>query len=417
MRKTIKIIAGVLFFSLCGIYCAAQAGASKPAPSNLNNAQYPRISPDLRVTFRLQAADAKKVILVTGHPGPAENGLNGLGGPYELVKDKDGFWTVTTPPVVPGYHNYSFEVDGANLNDPASDGAIEVPEPGVDFYLLKDVPHGEVREHFYKSEITGTVRRMFVYTPLDYDANPEARYPVLYLQHGGGLNETVWTRQGYAHFILDNLIAAGKTKPMIIVMGSGSVIEKGQQMQPPRGPVWTWSVKEHKIVPPPGVPETQRPRAYQNAWTVPAANNAFERSLVNEVIPFVDATYRTIPDTQHRAMAGLSNGARQTMQATLAHLDSFSYIGIFSRPPLPEFDVKTMYGGVLANAAETNKKIRLLWFGAGTAEEGVWHYTKETREALDKAGIKYSYVEYPGLAHEWQIWRKCLYDFAPLLFR
>jgi enterochelin esterase-like enzyme len=135
------------------------------------------------------------------------------------------------------------------------------------------------------------------------------------------------------------------------------------------------------------------------------------------VIPLVDATYRTIPDAQHRAMAGLSNGSRQTMQATLAHLDKFSYIGIFSRPPLPGFDVKSMYGGVLANAAETNKKIKLLWFGAGTAEEGVWYYIKETREALDKAGINYTYVEYPGLSHEWQVWRKHLHDFAPLLFR
>jgi enterochelin esterase-like enzyme len=417
VQKTIKTVTSVLLIALCGAFCPAQTDSSKPAPSNLNNAPYPRISPDLRVTFRVRAEDAKKVTLIAGHPGPAENGLSGLGGPYELVKDQDGFWTVTTPPVVPGYHNYSFNVDGANLNDPASDGGIEIPEPGVDFYLLKDVPHGEVRERFYRSEITGTVRRMFAYTPPDYDANPKVRYPVLYLQHGGGQNETVWTRQGYAHFILDNLIAAGKARPMIIVMVNGSVIEKGQKPQPPAGPVWTWSVKEHRIVPPPGVPETQRPRAYQNAWMVPAANNAFERSLMNEVIPLVDATFRTIPDAQHRAMAGLSNGARQTMQATVAHLDKFSYIGVFSRPPLPEFDVKTMYGGVLANAAETNKRINLLWFGAGTAEEGVWYYTKETREALDKAGIKYTYAEYPGLSHEWQVWRKHLNDFAPLLFR
>ena len=416
MRNTFAAVYGIALFALCGIDCAAQTDASKPAPSNVNNAPYPRIHPDLRVTFRIRAEGAQKVSIRTG-TGPLENGINGLGGNFDLVKDKDGYWSVTTPPVVPGFHHYNFIIDGAVVRDPASDGGIEVPEAGVDFYLPKDVPHGELRERWYKSEITGATRRIFVYTPPDYDTNLKARYPVLYLLHGGGENETTWSRSGYANFIMDNLIATGKAKPMIVVMPSWVVIEKGKQAPPPPGPVWSWSPEQNKIVPPPGVSADARPRAYQDGWRVPAANNPFERSMINELIPLVDATYRTLPDVQHRAMAGLSGGSRQTLQVALAHLDKFSYIGAFSRPPLPEFDVKTMYNGVFANAAETNKKIKLLWFGAGTEEKGIWVYLKETREALDKAGIKYTYVEYPGLAHEWQIWRKHLNDFAPLLFR
>ena len=425
MHKTKTLAPCALLLALCGVHAQAQTDGSKPAPSNLNNAEYPRIHSDLRVTFRIRAEGAQKVSLRTG-TGPLENGVNGLGGSFDLVKGQDGYWSVTTPPVVPGFHGYSFNIDGVGVNDPASDtvwegnrpsGGIEVPEPGVDFYLPKDVPHGEVRARWYKSGITGETRRMLVYTPPDYDTNLKARYPVLYLQHGGGQNETTWTKPGYANFILDNLIAAGKAKPMILVMVSGVVVEKGSQPPAPRGPVWTWSTTEHRIVPPPGVSETLRPRAYQDGWTVPRPNNPYERSIVSEVIPLVDSTYRSIPDAQHRAIAGLSGGSRQAAQVGLAHLDKIAYVGVFSRPPLPEFDVKTMYGGIFAHAAETNKKIKLLWFGAGTAEEGIWVYLKQTREALDTAGIKYTYVEYPGLAHEWQIWRKNLNDFAPLLFR
>ncbi len=420
----------VLFFLLCGSYCAAQGDDSKPAPSNLNRAPYPRIHPDLRVTFRIRAESAQKVWLRIGNGAP-ENGANGLGESLDLSKDKDGYWWVTTPPVVPGFHLYDLVIDGAVVADPSSDGGIEVPEPQVDFYTLKDVPHGQVRQLWYSSEVTGGTRRLFVYTPPDYETNLQARYPVLYLQHGGGENETSWTKPGGVNFILDNMVAEGKAKPMIIVMAYGHVVEKGKPATPFRGPgpggpegtrppweqpVWRWSADQHQIVPPPGVAEDSRP-FFSEGWMEPEANNPFERTQVNEVIPLVDKTFRTIPDAAHRAIAGLSMGSRQAAQVGLAHLDKISHIGVFSRPPHPDLNVKTSYRGIFSGAAETNRKIRLLWLGAGKAEEGIWFYMKKTREALDAAGVNYTYVEYPGLSHEWQVWRKCLYDFAQKLFR
>jgi enterochelin esterase-like enzyme len=423
-----KPLAMALLFLFC-VFCMAMAqDSSRPASTNARGAEYPRVHPNGRVTFRVLAPTAQKVQVAPGMTIRENNGLNGLGeNPFDMVRDKDGYWTVTTPPAVPGFHYYWLLVDGVAVNDPSSDtfigyskptSGIEVPEPGVDFYYPKDVPHGEVRERWFHSDITGDFRRICVYTPPDYDANPKARYPVFYLQHGGSMSETSWVRPGKANLILDNLIAANKAVPMIIVMSSGYAVEAGAPTgsvtQPP---VWTWSPEKHDFIPPPGVSADFRPKSFQDGWTVPPPNNPFERVLVREVIPLVDKTYRTIADRDHRAMAGLSMGSRQTLQITLHNLDVFSYIGVFSRPPLPDFDIKTYYGGVLANGAGLNKRVHLLWFGAGTAEEGIWVSLKATREALDKAGVKYVYIEYPGLAHEWQIWRKSLYDFAPRLFQ
>ncbi len=206
-----------------------QADESRPAATNVNNAAYPRIHPDLRVTLRLKASDAKKV-QVNGNFGL------GKGGPWVMERGEDGVWSVTTPPVIPGFHYYTFSVDGVQVNDPASEtffgtgrptSGIEIPEKGVDFYHLKDVPHGEVRSRWYQSKVTGQQRRVVVYTPPGYDADPKKRYPVLYLQHGSGEDETGWIRQGHANFILDNLIAAGKTRPMIIVMEKGYATRAG----------------------------------------------------------------------------------------------------------------------------------------------------------------------------------------------
>ena len=196
---------------------------AKPASTNIGNAAYPRIHPDLRVTLQLKAPDAKKV-QVMGNFGL------GKGGPWVMERDEGGVWTVTTPPVIPGFHYYSLSVDGVLVNDPASDSffgtgkptsGIEIPEKGVDFYHAKDVPHGEVRSHWYKSQVTGQTRHIMVYTPPGYDADREKHFPALYLQHGGGEDETGWTRQGHVNFILDNLIADGKAKPMIVVMEKG----------------------------------------------------------------------------------------------------------------------------------------------------------------------------------------------------
>jgi enterochelin esterase-like enzyme len=368
---------------------------SKPASTNVPRAEYPRVHPDRRVTFRQKAPDAKSVKV---QPGGADNGLGRE--PYAMERGEDGTWTVTTPPAVPGFHYYWLVVDGVSVNDPGSEtffgygkptSGVEVPEEGVDFYDVKDVPHGEVRALWYHSRVTGAPRRAFVYTPPGYDAEPGRHYPVLYLQHGAGEDERGWTAQGRANFVLDNLIAAGKTKPMIVVMDNGYAT---------------------KPTPPPAPTE---------GGTRPAAPRfdfrGFEEVFLNELIPKVDATYRTVADRDHRAMAGLSMGGMQTLQIAPNHLDTFSYIGSFSGPPLGGFDPATSYNEAFKDAAAFNAKVHLLWLGAGTGEERFAAAIKAMHSKLDASGIKHVVFESPGTAHEWQTWRRSLHDFAPRLFR
>jgi enterochelin esterase-like enzyme len=377
-------------FLTCGFSLAMAADESQPATSNVRGAQFPRIHSDLRVTFQLKAPSAQKVQV---QPGGNDNGLGK--GPFDMVKGDDGTWTLTTPPVVPGFHYYWLLVDGVPVNDPGSEtyfgwakqsSGVDVPEPGVDFYAPKDVPHGDVRAIWYHSNITGLWRRAYGYFPPDYESSPATRYPVLYLQHGAGEDERGWSTQGRMNFIMDNLIAAGKAKPMIVVMDCGYATKPGA---------------------PPAPTQTGRP---------PAPRNSFEDVVINELIPMIDSRYRTVPDRDHRAMAGLSMGSGQALQTTLSHLDKFSYIGAFSGP-MRNFDAKTSYGGVLSDSASFNGKVHLLWLGAGTAEESIYNAVKTVHGALEQAGIKHVFVEAPGTAHEWQTWRKALYDFAPRLFQ
>jgi len=299
-------------------------------------------------------------------------------GPFEMVKGEDGVWSVTTPPVRPGFHYYNLLIDGFPCNDPASEtyygwakqtSGLEVPDPKLDFYEAKDVPHGEVRVRWYRSKVTGAMRRAFVYTPPDYDASPSRRYPVLYLQHGSGESERGWTSQGRANFILDNLIAAGSAKPMIVVMDSDYAIRAG---------------------------------------AVPAAgargNEAFGAVVINDLVPLIDSSYRTQADRNQRAIAGLSMGGGQAMQTALANPKVFGYVGAFSGASR----------GMEPKAA-TEAGFRLLWMGCGT-EDRLYAGNKALHESLDKAGVKHVWFEGPG-SHEWQVWRKHLAAFAPLLFR
>jgi enterochelin esterase-like enzyme len=395
-----SLLAGLLSLLLGA--AAASAQDSKPAdtipaPSNNRGAAYPRIHPDLRVTFRIKAPDAKKVEFkfVGGTAYPADRG-------------EDGFWTATTKPQVPGFHYYVLVIDGVQVSDPASEtfygtgkqtSGIEIPEKGVDFYLPKDVPHGEVRERWYHSKTTDEWRRIFVYTPPDYDTTRERRYPVLYLQHGGGEDERGWVNQGCVGFIMDNLIAERKAKAMIVVMERGYARRPGEPAGPPKRPV-----------PGKGPPF----RDFSKAFT------AFEEVMVKDLIPMIDATYRTIPDRDNRAMAGLSMGGFQTFLIVLKHLDLFAYMGGFSGAGGgfggAAFDPKTAHNGVMADADAFNKKVRLLWLGIGTAEGRMYTGIKNYHEALAKAGIKHVYYESPGTHHEWLTWRRCLHEFAPLLF-
>jgi len=360
----------------------------QPLATNVPNAEYPRISDDSRIQFQIKAADAQKISVKVG-----------AAPDVPMTKGADGVWSATTGPIVPGFHYYYFNIDGVTVDDPASytyfgvgkdSTGIDVPEKGIDFYSIKDVPHGEVREAWYHSNTTNSWRHLVIYTPPDYDTNLKARYPVLYLQHGSGEDETGWVKQGKTNFILDNLIASGRAKPMIIVMSNGYAIKPGAVAQ----------------VPAPGQPGGPR---------VPSS---LDEELLGNTIPFVDGKYRTIADQPHRAMAGLSMGSMQTLQITTAHMDKFAYIGAFSGANLGGGDLKTAFSGAFADPAVFSRKVKVLFVGIGTAEPdrmrtGVLSF----HQALDQAGVKHVFYESPGTAHEWQTWRKDLYEFAPALFR
>ncbi|MGA2560931.1 MAG: alpha/beta hydrolase-fold protein [Terracidiphilus sp.] len=387
---------------LLSSHCYAQtADGFHPASSNALDAQYPKVDSNSRVEIRFKAPDASKVK------------LNFWSGPkVDMEKQADGFWTVTTPPMAPGLHYYVINVDGAEVSDPGSTAyfggskwasAVEVPEAGVDYYQPKDVPHGQVREIWYHSSVTDSWRHALVYLPPDYDS-AKTRYPVLYLQHGGGEDESGWIRQGKANFILDNLIAGGSTKPMIIVMANGYATRAGYVVPDMSGTAF-------------GSPEFMK--------VMQERMGAFEDDVTQALIPFIDKTFRTVPDREHRAMAGLSMGGMQTFQVTFDHLDLFSYIGGFSgaggmmmmrsgeKP-----DLKTAFNGALADPATFQKRVHLLWIGVGTNEpERMKAGLENLHASLDDGKIQHVFYESPGTDHEWQTWRRDLKDFAPRLFQ
>jgi enterochelin esterase-like enzyme len=406
--KHLAVGVALLFVALVqSTQTARAADQSSPATSNVPGAPIPGIHADGSITFTLEAPDARTVQVAGG---------DGLGtGPFPMTKDAEGIWSVTTPPAVPGFHYYWFVLDGVSVNDPSSrtyfgygkeTSGVEVPEPGADYDAITDVPHGEVRAKWYLSKTTGEWRRALVYTPPGYDRNPRTRYPVLILQHGAGEDETGWTRQGDAQFILDNLIAAGKARPMIVVMDRGYATQ-----------VATPVVKLESSTP---------------LENVKLAFSAFEDVVIHDLIPTIDASYRTIPDREHRAMAGLSMGGMETLFITLHHLDMFAYIGSLSGPIVPDlnstrplssthpgpFDTKTAYEGAFSNPSAFNRRVKLLWLGVGTAEpERFRAGIGGAAQALQAAGVRVVYFESNGTAHEWQTWRRDLNDFVPRLFR
>jgi enterochelin esterase-like enzyme len=390
-----------LLLALLATLSTAQAQTPAPngsilPPTNVQGAQYPRIRTDLRVIFRIKAPDAQKVEFAFFNPKR-----------YAATKDEAGFWTATTEPVVPGFHYYRVFIDGAEVNDPSSatffgtgkdTSGIEIPEKGIDYYLPKDVPHGDVRERWYKSATTGNWRRVYVYCPPGYDTERDARYPVLYLQHGGAEDERGWPNQGRAAFILDNLIAERKAVPMLVVMEKGYATRAGE-------------------APAPGGPP--RPGQPPNLGRM---FSAFEDVVTKDLIPYIDSSFRTIPNRENRALAGLSMGGMQAYTIGLNHLDLFSYIGGFSGAGGGfgggTFDPKTAYNGVMADADAFNRRVPLLFLSIGTAESQRFQDSvRGYRDALTKAGIKTVFYESPDTDHEWLTWRRSLREFAPLLFR
>ena len=384
---------------LSGACWAGEAADFSPATTNVWGADYPRVDGTGRVQVRVKAPDAQHVK------------LNFWSGPkLDMEKQPDGFWTAITSPLVPGLHYYTLVIDGADASDTNSQAffgggryasAVEVPEPGSTYYSARDVPHGQVREVWYNSKVTGGWRHALVYLPPSYDAQTKTRFPVLYLQHGGGEDETGWIRQGHANFILDNLIADKQCKPMIVAMAYGYARRAG--VAPP-----DLSGK------PFGSPEMMQ--AMRDMATV------FEDDVTQALIPFIDSTFRTLSDRNQRAMAGLSMGGMQTFQTTLNHLDLFSYIGGFSGAggvalADRKFDPRTDYNGVFADPAGFAGKVHLLWLGVGTREpERMRAGLLRFHAGLEEAHIKHVFYESPQTDHEWQTWRRDLKDFAPRLF-
>ncbi len=414
-RLLVTILVIVITGGICFAQTDQQAAVEDFKPSTLNqpNQQYPQVNSERRARFRIVAPQAQSVTV-------------DLGGRTVLTKDETGVWTGTTRPLDEGFHYYMINIDGAQVPDPGTKyfygvsrwgSALEVPAHDQDFYALKDVPHGELREKLYFSKITNSWRRCFVYTPPDYDKELSKHYPVLYLQHGSGEDETGWAVQGHANLILDNLIAEKKAVPMIIVIengyanpapaagtptpGAGTGARRGEMMTGGRG---------------------GRAMAGRGGGAPGGGTSAFENVLIKEVIPMIDKDYRTLADSEHRAMAGLSMGANQTIQITMNNLNVFSHIGGFSGtsnyPSTTEIDIETFMNGKFKDAEALNKQIKLFWLGLGTKEPNPFPASVGAfKNMLDKIGLKYVYYESPETAHEWLTWRRDLKEFAQLLFK
>lgn len=346
----------------------------KPASTNQPGKEYPQVNSQGRIKFRIVAPNAKSVGTT-------------FRDSTEFVKGDDGAWIGYSRPLDEGFHYYELVIDGAHVPDPNSlmyfgamrwGSGVEIPAHDRDFYELKNVPHGEIREIFFHSESTQTERRAFVYTPPGYDKNPDQRYPVLYLQHGWGENEYGWSVQGHAGRIMDNLIAEGKTKPFIIVMTYGMTNET-------------------------------RMGGLQNFDIT-----GFETVLVKELVPYIDSNYRTLSDQANRAMAGLSMGSMETKLITLRNLDKFSHIGLFSGATMNQADVE--------NTPNFKEKVALVFVSYGSKEVGNERVQRggnpaESIEQLKNLGINAHYYLSPETAHEWQTWRRSLKEFAPMLFQ
>ncbi|RLJ79579.1 alpha/beta hydrolase-fold protein [Pedobacter alluvionis] len=386
-KNIIFLFAGCLFSQVCLAQTELKSDlkAFRPAESNQPGKLFPQVNDEGKVRVSLYAPQAAKVQLDLG------------GKKYEMTKNEEGLWTGESAPQDEGFHYYQLNVDGASIPDPNSryfygagrlGSGIEVPAYDEAFYALQKVPHGMVSENIYYSNLTQTWRRCFIYTPASYYENKNSRFPVLYLQHGSFEDETGWVNQGKANLILDNLIAQNKAKPMIIVTDNGYALKPEATEAPEKGQ---------------GI-------------------SIFEDVLIKEVIPMIDKRFRTLADREHKAIAGLSMGANQTMRIVMKNPDKFAYYGGFSGtsnyPNTDVIDPDVFMEGKFKSGTELNKKLKLLWLGLGTKEPAPFPKSVGAfRAMLDKQGVRYTYYESPKTAHEWLTWRRSLQNFAPLLFR
>ncbi len=380
MKKSFPIVALALLCAVQTAFSQLPAGL-KPLPSNINKNSYPAVTQDLRVVFRLRAPQADRVQI-------------DLGRRYDMTRDAEGFWTVTTDPQEEGFHYYSLILDGVAVADPASESfygmgrmasAVDIPERGVDFYDVKEVPRGALRSDYYFSNVTNSWRHMYVYTPPGYDQDTR-RYPVMYIQHGGGEDERGWATQGHTDIILDNLIAEGKAVPMIVVIANGNVSG-----------------------------------AAGGTGYADDAQAAFRAEISSNIIPYVDGRYRTYTDARRRALCGLSMGGGQSFYSGLGSPLLFANVGMFSSglygrgADAEVFDVEAAMPGILSDTALYNDRLELFYISCGEGDPRI-EPTKRAVALFREKGLEVEFSSFPG-GHEWQVWRKSLHDFAQKLFR
>ena len=418
MKKVFAIL-----FCLAAISVSAQEIKEDFVPSSKNQPgqEYPMVNSQGYARFRINAPGAAEVRVSLGLGGEGGTLLKNVGG---------GVWEGTTSgPMDEGFHYYHIFIDGAMFNDPGTENfygstrqesGIEIPAHDQDFYAERDVPHGNVQEVRFWSKSTNKLRRAFVYTPPTYGKDNK-KYPVLYLQHGWGENEYAWTVQGHANLIMDNLIADGKIKPFIIVMTYGMTNEgfrpgggagAARPAAPAAGarPAAGAAPAARPAAPAAGAAPAARPAG--GAQARPAGgmgmmlNNGFETVLCDELVPYIDANFRTIAKKESRAMAGLSMGGMQTRRITIANPTTFAYVGQFSGGTISVEDVQGAAG-----FKQTNK---LVFMSSGSKENP---RVMEAAEALKGIGMNAVGYISEGTAHEWHTWRRSLYQFAQLLFK
>ena len=379
-----KLRSALILGFCCTVGFGQQTKTAAPHPQLPPSLVSPEVHPDNTVTFRFRAPNAQEVKL-------AREGAE----PLAMQKDDSGVWTVTTTPLLPDLYGYSMVVDGVRFIDPSNpllkpnllsvENMVHVPGPPSLPWEWNDVPHGEIHHHLYRSTATNDDRDYYVYTPPGYDPGSQKTYPVLYLLHGYSDDASGWTAVGRANVILDNLIAQGKAKPMIVVMplgyGTMEMIRIG------------WG----------GI--FNRPEVRQENLS------KFHDALFNEVIPKVESEYRVIQDRNSRAIAGLSMGGSESLLNGLNNLDKFAWIGAFSAGGLPD----PLEKDFPALDSRANQQLKALWIACGT-EDRLITANRNLREWLKAKGVKHTDIETPGM-HTWMVWRRNLAEFAPLLFR
>ncbi|MBO7416580.1 MAG: esterase [Bacteroidaceae bacterium] len=389
--KAIKIMLAVTLTVLTCGQAAGQMPRGEQFPegsyspvTNINRNGYPRVLADNSVMFRVNAPQAQSVRVDLG------------GSRYEMTKGEGGVWTVTTRPQVPGFHYYALFIDNVSVADPASrsfygssrwSSAIEIPEKGMEVFEVQDVPHGEVRTVYYFSKVEDAWRPLMVYTPAGYNEGKQD-YPVVYIQHGGGEDHRGWMEQGRTAQIMDNLIAAGKAVPMIVVSSNSNVQSRGGGM----GGGYSWQGMQ-----------------------------TFRTEMIDNIIPFVEKTYRVRKDRRSRAMCGLSMGGGQSFYIGLRDPEVFANVGVFSTGMFggisgaSNFDLETEVPGILTDTKNFNRQFDVFFMSCGEQDPRI-EYTRSIVKKMRDGGVEVRFNSYPG-DHEWQVWRKSLHEFAQYLFR